>query len=54
MTINVIFTTLLFKIYNYELDDILIVLNLSDINHKKYFLIFFAIHRKVNTDFSIH
>lgn len=54
MTINVNFNTLLFRIPNYELDDILIVLNLSDINHKKYFLIFFAIHRNMNTDFSIH
>jgi len=40
MTINVMFTTLLFKIHNHELDDALIVLNLSDINHIKYFLIF--------------
>lgn len=57
MTINVIFNSLLFKPYNYELDDALIVLNLSDINHRKYFLIFFTIHRKINkynTDFSTH
>jgi len=46
MTINVIFISLLFKTHNYELDDALIVLNLSDINHRKYFLIFLPLIRR--------